>query len=105
MSAVGSDLGDGQLQVLRPSASWELNSRNACAIGVWVLLAQVRGADPMQESLNVVEDLYRGRRVIHGRRSCFDSDVGDNAQGEGGILLNRTFDPRGSQSAQLLRVG
>ena len=90
MSAVGSDLGDGQLQVLRPSASWELNSRNACAIGVWVLLAQVRGAAPMQESLNVVEDLYRGR---------------DNAQGEGGILLNRTFDPQRSQSAQLLRVG
>jgi len=69
------------------------------------LIAQVRGADPMQESLNVVEDLYRGRRVIHGRRWCLDSDVDDNAQGESGILLNRAFDAQSTKSAQLLRVG
>ena len=69
------------------------------------LIAQVRGADPMQESLNVAEDLYRGRRVIHGWRQCLDSDIDDNAQGESRILLNRAFDAQSNQSAQLLRVG
>ena len=85
-----------------PVLGGQEQSRPALLVPV---LASERGRSlaPIQphEVLEVVEHLHRGGGSVDRGRECHRGDVDHDAEGEGGILLDRPLDPEREPTLQL----
>ena len=100
--AVLADLRDRRAKDLRPGtdrhdhAALERDASRHGGCG--------RCADHPQGLAQVVEDLYGGGRVVHGRRERPCRDVHHHPDGEGGVLLDRPLDAKGDEAQPDCRV-
>jgi len=69
-----------------------------------LLVVQMPSADVSKQPVKLVDGKHRGRRIVDRLGQGLDRNIHNDAEGEGGILLDGTFGPERDRSPQVALV-
>ena len=101
--AVEPDLAAGELHEVIPVRRTVDDAQIAGGV-VDHVVVQMTPADGAQQAVELVERQHGGGGIVDGARQRLDRDVDDDAEGEGGILLDGALGAHGDGRAQVVSL-